>query len=199
MNKPRTTIAAAACVFAAAAAANVGLRAADSPATARVDYAATKGYVETASKPAAGDWLMWGGTPHRNMVSAEKNPPTDWDVGELEDPNDNKNIRWEQHLGSKAYGNPVIAGGKVFVGTNNEGKRDPATVGPDGRVVIKPITIARDLGRELEIASGLTEDDRVIATPPDGIAAGDKVSIAGEPEPAGLPKADAGKPARPPG
>lgn len=53
-----------------------------------------------------------------------------------------------------------------------------ATVGPDDRVVLKPITIARDLGREVEIGSGLSADDRVIETPPDGIAAGDPVRIA---------------------
>ena len=54
-----------------------------------------------------------------------------------------------------------------------------ATVGGDGRVVLKPVTIARDLGKELDIASGLSADDRVIETPPDGIASGDKVRIAG--------------------
>ena len=56
-----------------------------------------------AAKPASGDWTMWGGTPHRNMVSGEKNPPTDWDVGDKDDPKDNKNIKWEAALGSKAY------------------------------------------------------------------------------------------------
>jgi RND family efflux transporter MFP subunit len=56
-----------------------------------------------------------------------------------------------------------------------------ATVGPDDRVVLKPITIARDLGKEVEIATGLTAEDRVIETPPDGIASGDQVRIAGKP------------------
>jgi RND family efflux transporter MFP subunit len=54
-----------------------------------------------------------------------------------------------------------------------------ATVGGDGRVVLKAVTIARDLGKELDIASGLSADDRVIETPPDGIASGDQVRIAG--------------------
>jgi RND family efflux transporter MFP subunit len=54
-----------------------------------------------------------------------------------------------------------------------------ATVDADDRVVIKPITIARDLGKEIEIASGLTSADRVILSPPDGIAAGDRVRVAG--------------------
>jgi RND family efflux transporter MFP subunit len=54
-----------------------------------------------------------------------------------------------------------------------------ATVGADNRVAVKPVTIARDLGSTIEIASGLTADDRVIQNPPDGIATGAEVRIAG--------------------
>jgi membrane fusion protein (multidrug efflux system) len=54
-----------------------------------------------------------------------------------------------------------------------------ATVGPDDRILFKPVTIARDLGREIEIASGLAADDRIIVAPPDGIADGDQVRVAG--------------------
>ena len=43
-----------------------------------------------------------------------------------------------------------------------------ATVGADGWVALKTITISRDLGKEVEIGSGLSGDDRVIASPPDG-------------------------------
>lgn len=53
-----------------------------------------------------------------------------------------------------------------------------AVIGPDGRVAIKPITIARDLGATVEIASGLTAADRVIDNPPDSLRAGDAVKIA---------------------
>lgn len=53
-----------------------------------------------------------------------------------------------------------------------------ATVGTDDRVVIKPVTISRDFGQDIEIATGLTADDRVVASPPDGIASGDQVRIA---------------------
>jgi len=56
-----------------------------------------------------------------------------------------------------------------------------ATVGPDDRVALKDVTIARDLGREIEIGSGLTAHDRVVTSPPDGIASGDKVRIADKP------------------
>jgi multidrug efflux pump subunit AcrA (membrane-fusion protein) len=54
-----------------------------------------------------------------------------------------------------------------------------ATVGADNRVAVKPVTIARDLGSKIEIASGLGANDRVIQNPPDGIATGAEVRIAG--------------------
>ena len=53
-----------------------------------------------------------------------------------------------------------------------------ATVGADNRVALRTVTIARDLGSEIEIGSGLQADDRVVAAPPDGIADGDPVRIA---------------------
>lgn len=79
-----------------------------------------------ASDPGGGDWPMWGGTPDRNMVSAMKGIATSWDV------KTKKNIKWVASLGSQAYGNPVVAGGQVYVGTNNEGSRDPAVKGDKG-------------------------------------------------------------------
>ena len=54
-----------------------------------------------------------------------------------------------------------------------------ATVGPDDKVLFKTVTIARDLGREIELASGIAPDDRIIVAPPDGIADGDQVRVAG--------------------
>jgi outer membrane protein assembly factor BamB len=79
-----------------------------------------------ASDSAAGDWPMWGGTPDRNMVSGMPNAPVQWDV------ETKKNIVWVAALGSQTYGNPVVAGGKVFVGTNNEALRDPKQPGDRG-------------------------------------------------------------------
>ena len=52
-----------------------------------------------------------------------------------------------------------------------------ATVGPDDRVLFKNVTIARDLGREIELASGITLNDRIINAPPDGIVDGDQVRV----------------------
>jgi membrane fusion protein (multidrug efflux system) len=56
-----------------------------------------------------------------------------------------------------------------------------ATVGPDDKVQFKTVTIARDLGRDIELASGISPDDRIIVAPPDGIADGDQVHVAGGP------------------
>ncbi len=55
-----------------------------------------------------------------------------------------------------------------------------ATVDAAGKVRLKPVTVARDRGSVIEIASGLAESDRVIESPPDGIAEGDAVSVAGK-------------------
>jgi RND family efflux transporter MFP subunit len=58
-----------------------------------------------------------------------------------------------------------------------------AVLDNNNRVVLKPVTISRDLGRVIEIGSGLSADDRVIDSPPDGIASGDRVRVAGNPGP----------------
>jgi outer membrane protein assembly factor BamB len=82
-------------------------------------------------------WTMFGGTPSRNMANpTDKGVPTDWKVDEQAPPEGNplpqakfKNIKWMARVGSGAYGGPVIAGGKVFVGTNNDRPRDPRVKG----------------------------------------------------------------------
>jgi membrane fusion protein, multidrug efflux system len=61
---------------------------------------------------------------------------------------------------------------------NQKGLR-VATVGADDKVVFKTVTIARDLGRDIEIGSGLAADDRIIVAPPDGLADGDQVRVMG--------------------
>ena len=52
-----------------------------------------------------------------------------------------------------------------------------ATVDANSKIVLKPITIARDLGQIVEIGSGLTAQDRVIDSPPDGLSNGDAVRV----------------------
>jgi RND family efflux transporter MFP subunit len=63
-----------------------------------------------------------------------------------------------------------------------------ATVGADNHVVLKPVTIARDSGSTIQIGSGLAADDRVIQNPPDGVADGTEVRIAGNATVAEAPK-----------
>src|SRR5690348_1340023 len=73
----------------------------------------------------SGNWPLFGGSAQRNMVNlVEKNVPTDWDV------RTGKNIKWVAELGSKAYGGPIIADGKVFIGTNNDRPRNQRDVDP---------------------------------------------------------------------
>jgi RND family efflux transporter MFP subunit len=54
-----------------------------------------------------------------------------------------------------------------------------ATVGQGDKVVLKPVKVARDLGTTIELASGLSPDDRIIESPPDGVEDGDHVQVAG--------------------
>ena len=44
-----------------------------------------------------------------------------------------------------------------------------ATLGPDNRVIIKPVTIGRDLGNAVQIVTGITKDDKLINNPPDSL------------------------------
>ena len=52
-----------------------------------------------------------------------------------------------------------------------------ATVGADNRVTLKNITIVNDLGRVVEVGSGIESTDRVIDSPSDSIVQGDVVAI----------------------
>lgn len=71
------------------------------------------------------DWPQWGGSPERNNVPDSGPLPTEFDV------ESGKNVFWSVPLGSETYGNPVVANGKVYIGTNNGAgylERYPATV-----------------------------------------------------------------------
>src|SRR3982074_3421519 len=52
-----------------------------------------------------------------------------------------------------------------------------ATMDAQGRVLLKPVSIERGLGRVVQVASGLAGNDRVMETPPDGIAPGAAVQV----------------------
>ena len=82
------------------------------------------------------------------------------------------NVRFALPLTSASLSVPASA--LIF---DSRGAR-VATLGADNRVVLEPVTIARDLGTVIEISSGLAATDRVIDSPPDGIGKGDQVRIA---------------------
>jgi len=83
----------------------------------------------------AGDWPFWGGGASRNMVSPEKGVAESWEPGRYKgsteeiDMATTKNVKWIAKLGSQTYGNPTIAQGRVFLGTNNETSRNPKLTG----------------------------------------------------------------------
>ncbi|MEA2814603.1 MAG: hypothetical protein QOI93_2300 [Rhodospirillaceae bacterium] len=52
-----------------------------------------------------------------------------------------------------------------------------ATVDANDKVVLKSVVISRDLGQIVEIATGLSATDRIIESPPDGLADGDPVRV----------------------
>ena len=74
----------------------------------------------------ADDWTQWGGGRHRNLVSRETGVPSNFHPGKKRrdrlgfDPSTTKNVRWLVRLGSENYSGPVVAGGRVYVGTNDE-------------------------------------------------------------------------------
>ena len=77
----------------------------------------------------AEDWPCWGHDASRNMVSAEKGIPSEFSIGSLShgealDLSTTKKLKWVAKLGNGAYGNPTVAGGRVYVGTNNESPRN---------------------------------------------------------------------------
>ena len=70
----------------------------------------------------ADDWPMLGRDGSRNSVSPEKNPPTVWSVEQRDKDRLNpaaSGVRWSMPLGSETYSSPVIAGGFVWIGTND--------------------------------------------------------------------------------
>src|SRR5512140_2710525 len=83
-----------------------------------------------AAVPVAGsrgaDQAQWGQAWTRNMVSSESGLPDSFDPGS------GKNIKWSVELGTETHGSPVIAGGRVYIGTNNGHPRDPKHQGDRG-------------------------------------------------------------------
>jgi outer membrane protein assembly factor BamB len=79
-----------------------------------------------ACKAQGSDSPQWGEKHSRNMISNEISLPESFN------PETGKNIKWSVSIGSDAYATPVIASGKVLMGANNAGQRDPRHVGDRG-------------------------------------------------------------------
>jgi RND family efflux transporter MFP subunit len=47
----------------------------------------------------------------------------------------------------------------------------------DNRIALKKVQILRDLGTEVEIAGGLSQDERVVTNPPDSISDGEEIRV----------------------
>ncbi len=70
---------------------------------------------EPAGKSGARSWPMFGGTVQRNLANPEETGlPDNWSIQEGK----TKNVKWSAKLGNKALGGPIVANGRVFVGTN---------------------------------------------------------------------------------
>ena len=74
----------------------------------------------------ADDQPQWGRRYSRNMVSDETGLPESFD------PATGKNIKWVVPLGTQTFSTPVVAGGRVLIGTNNDRPRDPRHKGDRG-------------------------------------------------------------------
>jgi len=80
---------------------------------------------KAAPAEAGRDWPMYGGTPSRNMVNTvARGIPTDWG-----NKKGGKNVKWVADLGDRGYLPPAVAGGKVYIPTNNHKPRDPKVKG----------------------------------------------------------------------
>ena len=74
----------------------------------------------------AADQPQWGEAWTRNLVSAEKGLPDSWDL------ESGRNVAWVAPLGTQSFATPIVAGGRVYLGTNNEVPRDPTHIGDRG-------------------------------------------------------------------
>jgi multidrug efflux pump subunit AcrA (membrane-fusion protein) len=58
-----------------------------------------------------------------------------------------------------------------------------AVVGPDHKLILKKITIGRDLGTTVEVLQGIRVEDSIVVNPPDALEQGEQVNIASQTTP----------------
>src|ERR1700734_2039441 len=83
-------------------------------------------FVLSAAPLLAADQPQWGQAWSRNMVSGEKGLPDSFDLAT------GRNIKWAVRIGTETHSTPIVAQGRVFIGTNNEEPRDPKHQGDRG-------------------------------------------------------------------
>lgn len=119
------------------------------------------GLLPLASAALAADQPQWGERWSRNMVSAETNLPDSFD------PATGKNVQWVAALGSQSYATPIVARGRVLIGTNNDQPRDPKHQGD--RAVL--MCLDQKDGRLVwQFVSPKLEDDPYLDWPKAGFA-----------------------------
>jgi outer membrane protein assembly factor BamB len=91
--------------------------------------AAVLSSVAVADSAWGADQPQWGQRQSRNMVSSEIGLPGSFDPGTGE------NVKWSVPLGTSSYSTPVIANGRILIGTNNDRPRDPKHNGDRGVLV----------------------------------------------------------------
>ncbi|MBL9169585.1 MAG: PQQ-binding-like beta-propeller repeat protein [Verrucomicrobiales bacterium] len=74
----------------------------------------------------ANDQPQWGTRWTRNLVSPETSLPESFDV------KTGRNVRWVKPLGTETHSTPIVANGRVYIGTNNGQPRDPKHQGDRG-------------------------------------------------------------------
>jgi outer membrane protein assembly factor BamB len=93
----------------------------------------------------AKDWPQWGGSPSRNMASDERYRPSSLDPGRLKssasgqsqiDVSSKDSIKWAVPLGTHAYGNTVVAEGRILIGANDASLDDPRLQKTQGGLIL---------------------------------------------------------------
>jgi RND family efflux transporter MFP subunit len=82
----------------------------------------------------------------------------------------------EVHFKFSPAGHPLILPANSFL-FRAEGVQ-VASIGADGKVKLKTITLGRDFGTEVEVVTGLSATDQVIVNPSAAISDGDEVKLA---------------------
>ncbi len=121
----------------------------------------------------AADQPQWGQAWSRNMVSNERNLPVDFD------PKTGRNVKWVAKLGDETHSTPVVANGRVYIGTNNNDPRDPKHQGDRGVLMCFEETTGKFLW---QLVVPKREEDKYHDWPKSGISSpatveGDRVYI----------------------